>query len=114
LQGQPGPTGVRGPEGPQGQRGETGHQGRPGPTGQQVCLWYSFCTPVHDHKTFYLLFIVFIYFCSSVMQIEHDADFFRGLWGLTVVQVPKGQWYVMMLNVKNIMHYECRYWQLTK
>jgi len=48
------------------------------------------------------------------MQIEHDADFFRGLWGLTVVQVPKGQWYVMMLNVKNIMHYECRYWQLTK
>lgn len=37
-QGQPGPTGVRGPEGPQGQRGETGHLGRPGPAGLRVNL----------------------------------------------------------------------------
>lgn len=51
------------------------------------------------------------------MQIKHDSEFFRGLWALMVVQVPKGQWYVIMLNIKIFqfsLDYECRYWQLTK
>lgn len=38
VQGEAGPTGVRGSPGQQGPRGDGGRVGPPGPTGEQVCF----------------------------------------------------------------------------
>lgn len=83
-QGQPGPTGVRGPEGPQGQRGETGALGRAGPQGIQVCT----------QDLISLRFLLKQLLELHVMKTKSHFDQYRVQWVSMEVQAPKVQWYV--------------------
>lgn len=82
MQGEAGPTGVRGSPGQQGPRGDAGRVGPAGPTGQQVS--YSFI-----HLSFVVNMAPSAGLCEAVDELFVGVLFLnRVLQGLMELQVP--------------------------